>query len=203
MKLICVGRNYAAHIEELKNSRPSEPLLFLKPQSALVNAKNGFSFPSFSRNIRYETEVLIKISHTAKNIAVHEAWHFYQEIGLGIDFTAADIQEQCKQKGQPWEKAKAFDGSALVGNFINKENFSAIQNITFSLVQNEKTVQIGNTSDMLWSMDELLAYSSRFFTLEAGDILFSGTPAGIGNIHSGDLLCGYLQEKEMFSLSVN
>lgn len=201
MKMVCIGRNYAKHIEELGNQKNSEPLLFLKPKSALLET-GTFIFPDFSNNIRYEVEVLLKIDKTAKNILAENAHQYYSQIGLGIDFTAVDIQELCKQKGWSWEKAKAFDGSAVVGKFINKEELPLVNELAFSLQKNGEVVQAGNTAHTLWKPDELLAYASHFFTLDEGDIIFTGTPAGVGGIRSGDVLRGFLENWRMFEVLI-
>lgn len=201
MKMICIGRNYAKHIEELGNPKNTEPLLFLKPKSALLETTT-FIFPEFSKNIRYEVEVLLKIDKTAKNISPQQAEQHYSEIGLGIDFTAVDIQEICKQKGWSWEKAKAFDGSAVVGKFMQKKYLPPVNELTFYLEKNGKVVQEGNTANTLWKPNELTAYASRFFTLEKGDILFTGTPAGVGGIYSGDILRGFLEKQRMFEIDI-
>ena len=201
MKIICIGRNYAKHIEELANERPDEPVVFLKPDSAILPKKMPFFIPSFSNDIHYEVEVLLKINKVGKYIDTKFAHKYYDEIGLGIDFTARDVQTQCKEKGLPWEKAKAFDGSAVVGNFYPKEQFD-LANLHFQLLQNETVVQDGNTKAMLWKMDELIAYVSQFFTLKKGDLIFTGTPAGVGKVAENDILIGTLEENEVFRIKV-
>lgn len=205
MKIICIGRNYSEHIHELGNIPPKEPLLFLKPQSSLLEAgfqKQIFVMPTFSHDIRYETEVLVKIAKTAKNISFVQASQIYNEIGLGIDFTAADIQEQCKAKGHPWEKAKAFDNSAVVGKFINKKDLPSLKGLDFHLLQNKQLMQKGNTSQMLVAIDDLLSYASQFFTLEKDDIVFTGTPAGVSHVQKKDVLQGFLNNQLMFTVEV-
>ena len=201
MKIICIGRNYAKHIEELANERPENPIIFLKPDSAILPRKNPFFIPPFSKDIHYEVEVLLKINKVGKHIDVKFAHKYYHEIGLGIDFTARDVQAECKEKGLPWEKAKAFDGSAVVGAFYPKEEFD-IANLKFQLYQNETIVQDGNTNAMLWKIDELIAYVSQYFTLKKGDIIFTGTPAGVGKVSENDVLKGVIAGKEAFTIRV-
>jgi 2-keto-4-pentenoate hydratase/2-oxohepta-3-ene-1,7-dioic acid hydratase in catechol pathway len=201
MKIICIGRNYAKHIEELANERPENPIIFLKPDSAILPRKNPFFIPPFSKDIHYEVEVLLKINKVGKHIDVKFAHKYYDEIGLGIDFTARDVQAECKEKGLPWEKAKAFDGSAVVGAFYPKEEFD-IANLKFQLYQNETIVQDGNTNAMLWKIDELIAYVSQYFTLKKGDIIFTGTPAGVGKVSENDILKGVIAGKEAFTIRV-
>ncbi len=201
MKIICIGRNYAKHIEELANEKPTEPVVFLKPDSAILPKKMPFFMPPFSNDIHYEVEVLIKINKVGKYIDAKFAHKYYDEVGLGIDFTARDVQVQCKEKGLPWEKAKAFDGSAVVSNFYPKEQFD-LENLQFQLVQNDIVVQDGNTNAMLWKIDELIAYVSQFFTLKKGDIIFTGTPAGVGKVTENDILIGKLEDKKVFQVKV-
>ena len=201
MKIICIGRNYAKHIEELANERPESPVIFLKPDSAILPRKNPFFIPPFSKEIHYEVEILLKIKKVGKHIDVKFAHKYYDEIGLGIDFTARDVQAECKEKGLPWEKAKAFDGSAVVGAFYPKEEFD-IANLKFQLYQNETIVQDGNTNAMLWKIDELIAYVSQYFTLKKGDIIFTGTPAGVGKVSENDVLKGVIAGKEAFTIRV-
>jgi len=202
MKIICIGRNYAKHIEELANEKPENPVIFLKPDSAILLKNQPFFIPPFSTDIHYEVEVLVKINKVGKYIDEKFAHKYYDEIGLGIDFTARDIQNTCKEKGLPWEKAKAFDGSAVIGEFIPKENLGDLNNLKFSLYKNSELVQNGNTNAMLWKIDELIAYVSQFFTLKKGDVIFTGTPAGVGKVFENDILIGTLQEKELFSIKV-
>ena len=201
MKIICIGRNYAKHIEELANERPTEPVVFLKPDSAILPKKMPFFIPPFSKDIHYEVEVLVKINKVGKYIDAKFAHKYYNEIGLGIDLTARDVQAKCKEKGLPWEKAKAFDGSAVIGNFYPKEQFD-LDNLQFQLLKNELVVQDGNTNAMLWKTDELIAYVSQFFTLKKGDIIFTGTPAGVGKVKENDILIGKLEDKEAFRVKV-
>jgi 2-keto-4-pentenoate hydratase/2-oxohepta-3-ene-1,7-dioic acid hydratase in catechol pathway len=202
MKIICVGRNYAEHIEELKNSVPKNPILFLKPDTAILLKKQPFFIPDFSDQIHYEVEVLVKINRIGKYIDRKYAHKYYDEIGLGIDFTARDLQSHLKDKGLPWEKAKAFDGSAVIGNFVSKTKFSNVNNINFSLKRNDEVVQSGNTLLMQWKIDTLIEYISKYFTLKIGDIIFTGTPSGVGKVISDDILVGFLEEEEMFSIKV-
>ena len=201
MKIICIGRNYAKHIEELANEKPESPVVFLKPDSAILPKKNPFFIPPFSEDIHYEVEVLVKINKVGKHIAEKFAAKYYDEIGLGIDFTARDVQQKCKEKGLPWEKAKAFDGSAVIGEFYPKEQFD-LENLQFQLYQNNVVVQDGATNSMLWKIDELIAYVSQYFTLKKGDIIFTGTPAGVGKVLENDVLKGVLEGREAFEIRI-
>ena len=202
MKIICVGRNYVAHIEELENERPESPVLFLKPDTAVLPPKQAFYIPDFTKYLHYEVEVLVKVNRVGKHIDAKFAHKYYNEIGLGIDFTARDIQQKMKEKGLPWEKAKAFDNSAVVGEFVNKENFLSMDDIPFSLQKNGETVQEGNTSHMLWKIDALIAYISTYFSLKTGDIIFTGTPAGVGQVVDGDKLEGFINDRSMFTVDI-
>lgn len=201
MKIICIGRNYTEHIEELANEKPKEPVVFLKPDSAIVLKNNPFIIPPFSNDIHYEVEVLVKINRTGKHIDKKFAHKYYDEIGLGIDFTARDLQNKLKEKGLPWEKAKAFDGSAVISKFIPKENLN-LNKLSFQLLKNEVLVQDGNTANMLWKIDEIIAYVSQFFTLKIGDVIFTGTPAGVGKVNANDKLIGMIENVEMFVIKV-
>lgn len=201
MKIICIGRNYAKHIEELASERPDNPVVFLKPDSAILLKKNPFFIPPFSKDVHYEVEVLVKINKVGKHIATRFAHKYYDEIGLGIDFTARDVQQQCKEKGLPWEKAKAFDGSAVIGNFYNKKDFN-LENLSFQLLKNNEIVQDGNTQSMLWKIDELINYVSQYFTLKKGDIIFTGTPAGVGKVTENDVLLGKIEGLKAFEIRV-
>ena len=201
MKIICIGRNYAKHIEELANEKPENPIIFLKPDSAILPKKNPFFIPPFSNDVHYEVELLVKINKVGKHIEPKFAHKYYDEIGLGIDFTARDIQHHCKEKGFPWEKAKAFDGSAVIGEFYPKEQFD-LENLKFQLDKNGETVQDGNTNAMLWKTDELIAYVSQFFTLKKGDTIFTGTPAGVGKVEEDDVLTGTIEGKQAFQIRV-
>ena len=201
MKIICIGRNYAKHIEELANERPTEPVVFLKPDSAILPKKMPFFIPPFSDEIHYEVEVLVKINKVGKYIDTKFAHKYYDKIGLGIDFTDRDLQSKLKAKGLPWEKAKGFDGSAVVGEFYPKEQFD-LENIKFQLFKNDKLVQDGETKSMLWKIDELIAYVSQYFTLKKGDLIFTGTPAGVGAVKPEDVLVGTLEGKENFRIKI-
>lgn len=201
MKIICIGRNYAKHIEELANERPTEPVVFLKPDSAILPKKMPFFIPSFSNEIHYEVEVLVKINKVGKYIDTKFAHKYYDEIGLGIDFTDRELQSKLKAKGLPWEKAKGFDGSAVIGQFLPKEQFN-MDNIKFQLFKNDELVQDGNSNAMLWKIDELIAYVSQYFTLKKGDLIFTGTPAGVGKVQPDDVLVGTLEGKENFSVKI-
>ena len=203
MKIICIGRNYARHIEELANERPEEPVIFLKPDTAPVLRKFPFVIPEFSNDVHYEVEILVKINKVGKYIDAKFAYKYYSEIGLGIDFTARDLQSKLKEKGLPWEKAKGFDGSAVIGEeFINKSEFTSVDDINFELVKNGEVVQKGNTQNMLWKIDELIAYVSQYFTLKKGDIIFTGTPEGVGKVNPDDVLEGSIEGKKIFRIQV-
>ncbi|RBA28815.1 fumarylacetoacetate hydrolase family protein [Flavobacterium tibetense] len=202
MKIICIGRNYADHITELSNERPSEPVIFLKPETAVVLKKFPFVIPEFSQDVHHEVEVLVKINKVGKYIEPKFAHKYYDEIGLGIDFTARDVQSRLKEKGLPWEKAKAFDGSAIISDFLPKKDFSSMENINFELTNNGQIVQSGNTNLMLWKIDEIIAYVSQYFTLKKGDIIFTGTPKGVAAVKEGDVLEGFLEGKSMFKVKV-
>ena len=202
MKIICVGRNYADHIKELNNKKPKEPVLFLKPQTAIINKGQPFFIPSFSKEIHYELEVIIKINRLGRFIEKKFSHKYYDEIGLGIDFTARDLQLELKKNGLPWEKAKAFDGSCLIGDWKNKKDFNNIDNIDFRLTKNDEIVQNSNTSLMLWKVDELIEYISKFFTLKIGDVIFTGTPSGVGKVQLNDKLKGYMDDNELLSINI-
>lgn len=201
MKIICIGRNYVKHIEELKNERPDSPVIFLKPDSAVLLPRNPFVIPPFSVDVHYEVEVIVKINKVGKFIDQKFAHKYYDEISLGIDFTARDLQDQLRTKGLPWEKAKAFDGSAVIGEFFPKENFDLL-NLGFQLYKNEVLVQNGNTRQMLWKIDEIIAYVSQYFTLKKGDIIFTGTPEGVGRVDPEDVLVGKFGELRAFKVNV-
>ena len=202
MKLICIGRNYTKHIEELENEKPKDPVVFLKPDTAVLLKKQPFFIPDFSNDVHHEVEILIKINKVGKHIDRKFAYKYYDEIGLGIDFTARDLQSQLKSKGLPWEKAKAFDGAAVIGKWLPKTNFKNVDNISFTLYKNDTIVQDGNTNLMLWKIDELIEYVSKYFTLKIGDIIFTGTPAGVGKVVANDKLKGFIENEEMFSITV-
>ena len=202
MKLICIGRNYAQHISELKSEKPTEPVVFLKPDTAILLKKQPFFIPDFSNEVHHEVEVLVKINRVGKYIDSKFAHKYYEQIGLGIDFTARDLQQELKGKGLPWEKSKAFDGSAVIGKWVSKSNYENVNNIPFSLFKNNQIVQSSTTEDMLWGIDEIIAYVSQYFTLKIGDIIFTGTPSGVGKVQSNDFLKGYIGEEEFFSIKV-
>ena len=202
MKLICIGRNYTDHIKELENEKPTDPVVFLKPDTSILLKNQPFFIPEFSNEVHHEVEVLVKIKKVGKYIDKKFAHKYYDEIGLGIDFTARDLQAQLKAKGLPWEKAKAFDGAAVIGKWLSKSQFKDMNKINFSLKKNEDVVQTGNTELMLWKIDELIEYVSKYFTLKIGDIIFTGTPAGVGKVFANDRLIGYLEDQEMFSIKI-
>lgn len=203
MKLICIGRNYAKHIEELDNERPKDPVVFLKPDSAILLKQHPFVIPPFSNDVHHEVEVLVKINRIGKHIEEKFAHKYYEEIGLGIDFTARDLQLQLKEKGLPWEKAKGFDGAAVIGTeWLPKTGFNSVNDISFRLECNGETVQQGNTSQMLWKIDALISYVSQYFTLKIGDIIFTGTPAGVARVSPEDKLKGFIENTEIFSIKV-
>ena len=202
MKIICVGRNYVEHIKELNNEAPKDPVLFLKPDTSILLKKQPFFIPEFSIEVHHEVEILVKINRIGKHIDRKFAHKYYGEIGLGIDFTARDLQSKLKEKGLPWEKAKAFDGAAVVGKFLAKSDFKDVDNINFRLEKNDKVQQTGNTSLMLWKIDTLIEYISKYFTLKIGDIIFTGTPSGVAKVNPNDILKGFIEEKEIFSIKV-
>lgn len=202
MKIICIGRNYAKHIEELKSERPTEPVVFMKPDSAVLLKQHPFVIPEFSEEVFYEIEVVVKINKVGKYISKEFASKYYDEISVGIDFTAVDLLSEQKNNGLPWEIAKAFDGSAVIGEFVSKNEFVSVNNLTFELTNNAKTVQLGNTNNMLFTIDEIISYVSEFFTLKIGDIIFTGTPAGAAKVSPNDILEGYLENKKLFRIQV-
>lgn len=202
MRIFCIGRNYAEHIEELKNERPSEPVIFTKPDTALVRPGEAFYHPDFSEDIHHEVEIVLKISKMGKNLEARFAPKYYQELAVGIDFTARDVQSRLKAKGLPWDLAKGFDGSGPVSGFVPKTEFPDLQNITFGLRVNGEERQRGNTRMMLWNFDEQIAFLSRYFTLRPGDLLFTGTPAGVGPVRVGDKLEAFLEDKTTLELEV-
>ncbi len=202
MKLICIGRNYVDHIDELNNERPTEPVVFIKPDSSILPKEQDFYIPEFSNDIHYEVEVLVKIKKVGKHIDKKFAQNYYDEIGLGIDFTARDLQSKLKAKGLPWEKAKGFDGAAVIGKWIDKKKYENLDELGFSLLRNGETVQKGDTSLMLWKIDDLIAYVSTYFTLKKGDVLFTGTPAGVGRVSANDYLQGRIGDEEFFEINV-
>ena len=202
MKLICIGRNYTDHIKELENEKPTDPVVFLKPDTSILLKKQPFFIPDFSNDVHHEVEILVKINKVGKHIAKKFAHKYYDDIGLGIDFTARDLQAQLKAKGLPWEKAKAFDGAAVIGEWLPKKTFDDLNNLNFSLKKNDDVVQNGNTSLMLWKIDEIIEYVSKYFTLKIGDIIFTGTPAGVGKVIANDKLKGFIEDKQLFSITV-
>lgn len=202
MKIICIGRNYAAHIEELKNEKPGKPVVFLKPDTALLKGGAPFFYPDFSTNIHHEIELVLKISKEGKYIQSQFAHRYFEEIGLGIDFTARDLQDQCKAKGLPWEIAKAFNGSAPIGEFKSVAELGNLQNIDFHLEINGELKQKGNTSLMLFDFATIISYVSQFFTLKKGDLIYTGTPAGVGPVQIGDELIGFIGNEKMLHVEV-
>ena len=202
MKIICIGRNYVNHAKELGNVISSEPVFFLKPDTAISPKGHPFFIPDFTSNVHYEVELIIKINRLGKHIQESFAHKYYQEIGLGIDFTARDVQEEVKAKGLPWEKAKGFDGSAVISrSFIPKEELD-LNNIDFTLEKNGDTVQVGNSKNMLFNFDKIIAYISQFYTLKIGDLIYTGTPAGVGQVNNGDILKGFIGTRKMFEVKV-
>lgn len=202
MKVICIGRNYADHAKEMNAAIPEVPMFFMKPDLAVLRPGTPFFYPNFSNDIHFECELVVKICKVGKNIALKFAPTYYESIGLGIDFTARDLQQQCKEKGHPWEIAKSFEGSApLSADFIPKETLD-LENIEFRLEQNGIVVQEGTTRDMLFKIDELIVYISQFMTLKKGDLIFTGTPSGVGPIAIGDRLKGFIGSREMFEVLV-
>lgn len=203
MKIICIGRNYAKHAEELNNPIPEEPVVFLKPDTAILLKKHPFFIPEHSNEVHHEIEVVVKINRLGKHIEPRFAHKYYDEIGLGIDFTARDVQTKCKEKGLPWEKAKAFDGSAAVSRFFTLSEINKpITDINFHLDINGSTVQKGNTKNMLFPVNEIIAHVSKYFTLKTGDLIFTGTPAGVGKVNRNDLLELYLEGEKIFYFNV-
>ena len=201
MKIICIGRNYAEHAKEMKSEVPTEPVFFLKPETALLKDKD-FYYPEFTKDLHHEVELVLKISKNGKHIAEEFASQYYNEIGIGIDFTARDIQQKCKEKSLPWEKAKAFDNAAPIGEFIPKANFVSLNNISFQLNINGKARQIGNTKDLIFSFDKIISYVSQFITLKTGDLIFTGTPEGVSSVNIGDVLEAFIEDKKMFHLNI-
>jgi acylpyruvate hydrolase len=202
MKIICIGRNYVEHARELNNPLPKVPVFFMKHESCVVRNNKPFFYPDFSKNVHYEAEIVFKICRVGKKIEKHFASRYYCEVGLGIDFTARDLQESARKEGLPWEIAKAFDNSAPLSKFINKREFPDINSINFHLDINGKTVQQASTKDMIFPIDDLISYVSQFITLKTGDILFTGTPAGVGPVQIGDHLEGYIEKKKMLDFYI-
>ncbi len=202
MKIFCVGRNYADHAKELKNDVPDEPVIFMKPKSALLQPHTPFYYPEFTNELHYECELVLRISKNGKYIQEKFANKYYDAISVGIDFTARDIQNDLKQKGLPWEKAKAWDNSAVVGKWVPFANLKDKNNINFALYKNKELVQQGFSADMLFPFDEIVSYISNFFSINIGDLIFTGTPAGVGEAVVGDELEGFMEEQNLFSLEV-
>jgi len=202
MKIICIGRNYLDHAKELGNKIPTSPLFFLKPDTAIQPKGHPFFIPDFSNNIHFEVELVVKISKNGKNIDEKFAHKYYDEIGIGIDFTARDIQEDCKKNGLPWEKAKGFDGSAQISNeFINKKSLK-LEDINFSLNLNNSLMQKGNSKNMIFSFDQIISYISKYYTLRAGDLIYTGTPSGVGKVEIGDGLSCFINGREMLKVNI-
>lgn len=202
MKIICIGRNYLDHAKELGNKIPTSPLFFLKPDTAIQPKGHPFFIPDFSNNIHFEVELVVKISKNGKNIDEKFAHKYYDEIGIGIDFTARDIQEDCKKNGLPWEKAKGFDGSAQISNeFINKKSLK-LEDINFSLILNNSLMQKGNSKNMIFSFDQIISYISKYYTLRAGDLIYTGTPSGVGKVEIGDSLSCFINGREMLKVNI-
>lgn len=202
MKIICIGRNYAEHAKEMNSVIPSEPVFFLKPDTALIKDNTPFYYPDFSKEIHHEVELVLKINKPGKNIQTQFANKYYNEIGIGIDFTARDIQAECKKNGLPWEKAKAFDGAAPIGKFIDKKKFTDEKNINFHLKINGNNVQEGNTKDLLFSFDTIIAYISKYFTLRTGDLIYTGTPEGVGPVKIGDRLEAFIEDQKLLDFEI-
>jgi acylpyruvate hydrolase len=202
MKILAIGRNYSEHAKELNNPVPTEPVVFLKPDTALLREGKAFYHPDFSNDIHYEVELVVKIGKEGKHISEKFAKNYIEAIGIGIDFTARDIQEKCKQKGLPWEIAKAFDHSAPIGNFIPVSEIEDLRNISFSLQKNNETVQKGNSSDMIFSFEQIISYLSKRFTLKKGDLIFTGTPVGVGKINIGDHYEAFIGSQSLLRLEV-
>jgi len=202
MKIFAIGQNYIEHNKELNSPNPTEPVVFMKPDTALLKNNKPFFIPDFTEELHYETELIVKFNRLGKNIDASFSNRYYTEIGLGIDFTARDLQRKLKKEGKPWEISKAFDNSAVIGNFLPVAELGDIQNIQFRMDLNGKTVQNGNSSDMIFQINELVAYVSRFFTVKIGDILFTGTPVGVGKVSIGDRLEGYIFDKKMFDFYI-
>lgn len=202
MKIICIGRNYAEHAKEMNSSLPTKPIFFLKPDTALFKDNNPFYIPDFTSEMHYECELVVRINKVGKNIQEKFAQKYYDEIGLGLDFTARDLQQNCKEKGLPWEIAKGFDNSALISNKFIKIDHDKINDLNFKLDLNGQTVQEGNPNQMIFTIDQIIAYISQFITLKTGDLIFTGTPSGVGSISIGDELKGFIKGEEFFNLEI-
>jgi len=202
MKIICIGRNYANHAKEMKADLPEVPMFFMKPDTALIPRKNPFFYPNFTNDLHFECELVIKINKLGKNIDQKYAHEFYDHVGIGIDFTARDLQQKCKEKGHPWEIAKSFEHSAPIGEKFLPLQGRDINNINFRLEKNGEIVQQGNSSDMIFNVDEIISYVSQFMTLKIGDLIFSGTPEGVGPVQIGDRLKGYIDDEQLLDLKI-
>ena len=202
MKIICIGRNYVNHIEELQNERPSEPVIFMKPDTAMLQKQFPFVIPEFTNDVHHEIELVVKINKVGKYIDVKYASRYYDEITVGLDFTARDVQDALKGKGLPWEKAKGFDGSAVMGELVSKTDYEGQDAINFELTNNGAVVQSGSTKQMLWQIDELIAEVSKYFTLKTGELIYTGTPAGVAKVSPGDVLEGFLEGKKLFKVQI-
>lgn len=202
MKIICIGRNYLEHTKELKNEVPTEPVFFMKPDTALLKDNAAFFYPEHTKDLHHEIEIVLKISKAGKYIEEKFAHKYYDEISVGIDFTARDVQQKCKEKGLPWEKAKAFDGSAPIGKFVPKARFADVSNITFHLDVNGKLRQKGNTKDLLFSFDKVISYVSQYVTLKNGDLIYTGTPEGVAAVKVGDKLTCFLEGENLLEFQV-
>jgi acylpyruvate hydrolase len=202
MKIICIGRNYAEHAKEMKSEVPTEPVFFLKPETALLKNSKDFYYPDFTKDLHHEVEVVLKVCKNGKHIAEKFAHQYYNEIGIGIDFTARDLQMKCKEKGLPWEKAKAFDNSAPVSDFIPKEKFPSLTNLSFNLNINGKLRQQGNTKDLIFSNEKVISYVSKFITLKTGDLIFTGTPEGVSAVNIGDVLEAFIENQKLLTLNI-
>ncbi len=202
MKIICIGRNYAEHAKEMKAETPTEPVFFMKPDTALISDNDPFFFPKFSNEVHYETEIVLRINKNGKNIQKQFASRYFEQISVGIDFTARDLQAQCKAKGLPWEKAKSFDGSGVIGTMVSKEKYKDINNLNFHLDINGKTVQKGNTKELIFSYETIIEYVSGFVTLRTGDLIYTGTPVGVGPVKVGDRLQAYIEDEKLLDFEV-
>lgn len=202
MKIICIGRNYVDHAKELNNPLPTTPLFFLKPDTALLKKNAPFFIPEHSNKVQHEIEVVVKINRIGKHIEERFAHKYYEQISLGLDFTARDVQQACKEKGHPWEIAKAFDGSSPIGKFVSINEFKDLNNLNFELLKNGEIVQQGNTKDMIFSIHQIISYVSRFFTLKIGDLIYTGTPAGVAAVNKKDVLVGKLEGHELLNCKV-
>jgi 2-keto-4-pentenoate hydratase/2-oxohepta-3-ene-1,7-dioic acid hydratase (catechol pathway) len=202
MKIFAIGRNYIEHAKELNNTVPAEPMFFMKPDTAILNNNKPFFYPDFTSDLQYETEIVVKLNRIGKNVAEKFAHRYYAEIGIGIDFTARDLQNKCKEKGWPWEIAKAFDGSAPISQFVSKDKFADLSNINFHLDVNGQTVQQGNTRDMIFSFDRIISHVSKYMTIKIGDLIFTGTPAGVGPVKIGDHLQAYIEDQLMLDFNI-